>query len=140
MHTDKINLACLIDDDSVHAFVVGKMLQKTPNCKELLTFADGSLALNYLTNAATDPDKIPDVIFLDIKMPVMDGWSFLEEFTKIKDTLPKRVKIYMVSSSNNPWDIAKAKTYTEITDYITKPITINQYYAIFMPNLVQMAG
>lgn len=132
----KNTLACLIDDDRVHAFVVERMLQKTPNCKDLIVFNDGSHALHYFRKT-TDADKIPDIIFLDINMPVVDGWSFLEEFDKIKDNLPKKVAIYMVSSSKSPFDKAKAKSLSLVTDYISKPITINHYYSIFKPDVYQ---
>ncbi|MDL5048461.1 response regulator [Oscillatoria amoena NRMC-F 0135] len=131
METEKVNFACLIDDDLVHAFIVEKMLQKTPECTNLLVFPDGGPAIEYFKSMATNADKLPDVIFLDIKMPVVDGWGFLEEFAKIKDSLAKKVRIYMLSSSKNPVDIEKAKSYGEVTDYLTKPISLNQYYSIF---------
>ncbi len=136
--TTKNILACLIDDDRVHAFVVERMLKKTANCKDLMVFDDGTHALHYFKKT-TDIDKIPDIIFLDINMPVLDGWEFLDEFAKIKDSLPKKIDIYMVSSSNNPFDKARAKSLKLVTDYIPKPITINHYYAIFKPDSFQMA-
>lgn len=131
-------LACLIDDDRVHTFVVERMLKKTPNCKDLLTFSDGSHAMHYLQKT-TDVDSIPDIIFLDINMPVMNGWSFLDEFEKIKDTLPKNIDLYVVSSSNNPFDMARARALSLVKDYIPKPITLNQFYSIFKPDSYQMA-
>lgn len=126
-------LACLIDDDNVHAFVVENMLKKNPASPQLIVFGDGSIALDYFKANCANADKLPDVIFLDINMPVLNGWGFLEEFAKIKSSFPKKVTIYMVSSSNNPHDMEKAKTYTDVSDYITKPISINQYYSIFKP-------
>lgn len=131
-------LACLIDDDRVHAFVVERMLKKTQNCKDLLVFSDGSHALHYL-NKTKDLDKIPDIIFLDINMPVMNGWNFLDEFEKIKADIPKHIDIYVVSSSNNPFDKARAKSLAMVKDYIPKPITLNQYYSIFIPDDYKMA-
>jgi CheY-like chemotaxis protein len=130
-------LACLIDDDRVHAFVVERMLKKTSNCRDLLVFNDGTHALHYIKKT-TDIDNIPDIIFLDINMPVMNGWNFLDEFERISDSLPKKIDIYMVSSSKNPFDMARAKTLSLVKDYIPKPITINQYYSIFKPDKHQM--
>lgn len=131
-------LACLIDDDRVHAFVVERMLKKTPNCGDLIVFNDGSHALHYFQKT-TDVDKIPDIIFLDINMPVIDGWGFLDQFEQIKNSLPKQVDIYMVSSSNHPFDKARAKSLKMVKDYIPKPITLNQFYAIFKPDTHQLA-
>lgn len=130
-------LTCLIDDDRVHAFVVERMMKKTASNNELIIFNDASHALHYF-GKTTEIDKIPDIIFLDINMPVIDGWSFLDEFEKIKDTLPKQIDIYMVSSSNNPFDKARAQTLKMVKGYIPKPITINHYYSIFKPDTHQM--
>jgi CheY-like chemotaxis protein len=139
MENENIKLACLIDDDLVHAFVVEKMLAKTPNCKNLLVFPDGSPAIDYFKSVATDADKLPDIVFLDINMPVIDGWAFLDEFAKIRHTLAKKISIYMLSSSVNPLDMEKAKTYTDVSEYISKPISLNQYYNIFKGNMLQSA-
>ena len=131
-------LTCLIDDDRVHAFIVERMLKKVTNSKGLIVFNSGEEALHFF-NKPNDIDKIPDIIFLDIDMPIMNGWVFLEEFEKIKDTLPKPISIYMVSSSNLPFDKAKAKTLSLVKDYIPKPITINQWYTIFKPENFELA-
>lgn len=70
--------------------------------------------------------ELPDVIFLDIDMPIMDGFEFMEEYVKLKPKLGKKITIYMVSSSVDPVDIDRAKKISEITDYIIKPITQDQ--------------
>ncbi|PLB17916.1 MAG: Two-component response regulator [Flavobacteriaceae bacterium FS1-H7996/R] len=68
-------------------------------------------------------EALPDVILLDLNMPVMDGWEFLEEFISLKPKLEKKIPIYIVSSSNDPADIMKAKSISEVTDFIIKPVT-----------------
>lgn len=78
-----------------------------------------------------DENKLPDIIFLDINMPIVDGWDFLEEFDKIKNSLPKTINIYMVSSSINAFDRVRAESQKLVNGYISKPITINHFYSIF---------
>ena len=72
---------------------------------------------------AQNPDLLPDILFLDLFMPIMDGWQFLEEFLSVKPNLAKPILIYVVSSSIYPEDISKAKSYSDVFDYIIKPIT-----------------
>ena len=72
----------------------------------------------------------PDVILLDINMPVMDGWDFLEWFKEYKSHFPKPISIFMVSSSIDRRDIEKAKSYAEVKDYISKPLTDRSFFEI----------
>ena len=72
-------------------------------------------------------EALPDIIFLDINMPFMDGWQFLEEYTKIKPTLSKQIVIYVVSSSISEYDIERARNNSNVSDYFVKPITVDTY-------------
>ncbi len=128
----KINLACLIDDDSIYTYTMERMLSNGGYCNNLVIFKDGEDAIEYFKSiTAADADKIPDVIFLDVNMPVMGGWEFLEEFSQLKPTLAKNVTIYVVSSSVFASDIDKAKSISAVSDYIIKPITIEHFDRIF---------
>ncbi len=127
----KIELACIVDDDSIYVFGLKKLIEIHNLCENLLVFQNGEAAMKYLKPVVNDPQSVPDVILLDINMPVMDGWAFLEEFTKIKPNLAKEVIIYMVSSSIHDNDIEKAKKYSEVSDYVVKPITIPDLNKIF---------
>lgn len=127
----KINLACLIDDDSIYTYTMERMLSSGGYCNNLMVFKDGEEALEYFKSITTVADKLPDVIFLDVNMPVMGGWEFLEEFTKLKPTLAKNVTIYVVSSSVFASDIEKAKSIAAVSDYIIKPITVEHFDRIF---------
>ncbi|KAB2916980.1 MAG: response regulator [Bacteroidetes bacterium] len=127
----KINLACLIDDDSIYTYTMERMLSIGGYCNNLIVFKDGEEALEYFKSITKEADKLPDVIFLDVNMPVMGGWEFLEEFTKLKPTLAKNVTIYVVSSSVFASDIEKAKSIAAVSDYIIKPITVEHFDRIF---------
>ncbi|WP_452597035.1 response regulator [Pontimicrobium sp. MEBiC01747] len=128
-----VELACIIDDDSIYVNLVKRIIETRKLCKNLLVFNDGKESIDYfktlLQNLTTN--KIPDIIFLDINMPIMDGWEFLEHFTQIKPRFNKTVTLYIVSSSINPIDINRAKSLTSVTDYLIKPININDFEDLF---------
>ncbi|WP_405209007.1 response regulator [Aquimarina sp. LLG6339-5] len=130
---DKIELACIIDDDSVYVNLVKRIIEAKQLCKNLLVFENGKEALGYfeaiLTNVSEE--NIPEIIFLDLNMPVMDGWEFLEQFISIKNNFGKVITLYIVSSSINPLDITKAKNIKDVKDYLIKPVTIEDLESIF---------
>jgi len=113
---------CIIDDDDVHQFTVSRTLQLKNIAKKILTFSDGQQALEFFTSNLSNQDVLPDIIFLDINMPIMDGWQFLHEYKKLIPMLAKRIHIYLVSSSVDPRDLKKAEEIDEITKYLVKPI------------------
>lgn len=119
----KINNILLVDDDTVNNFIVINTLNKldiTENVDSVLNGADG---IEYIKNMIDNNRQlIPSIIFLDINMPVMDGWEFLEEFEKFAEDIKKQCKIYMVSSSVYEDDISKSKHYSSVIDFISKPL------------------
>jgi CheY-like chemotaxis protein len=128
----KIDIACIIDDDQIYVFGLKKLITLHDFCKNILVFGNGEEALNYITPLLESADKLPDVILLDINMPVMDGWEFLEEFIKIKPRANKKMEVYMVSSSINPADVEKAKAYSDLSDYLVKPVTPEDLKKVFI--------
>ncbi len=122
---EKKELACIIDDDPIYVFGLKRVMNMYNLCKNILVFENGEEALKYLKPLLETSESFPDVILLDINMPVMDGWQFLDQFVLLKNKLKKRVTIYMVSSSVNKHDINKAKAYEEVSDYIVKPVKID---------------
>ncbi len=126
---NKQYIACIIDDDTINQFVFTRIIQNHHFTKEIITFPNGQEALSFLTNNL-DCQKIPDVIFVDINMPVMDGWEFLEHYTQLK--ISKKVLIYLLSSSVNPADIEKSKRIPLVNSYFVKPIKTEQIQEIIL--------
>lgn len=130
--SSQVNLGCIIDDDNMYINLLKKIIELKKLCKNLLIFGNGKEALDYFKALVPGlKGKMPEIIFLDINMPVMDGWEFLEEFVKIENKLEKRITIYMVSSSIDPKDYERAKTFSSVTDYLIKPIEISKVEEIF---------
>jgi len=121
---------CVIDDDDIYQFTITKILESIKLSKKILLFSDGEEALDFMVNNLYNDEELPDVIFLDINMPIMDGFQFMEEYVEIKHKLNKEIIIYMVSSSVDPVDIAKAKEISDVSDYIIKPIKAGQLRTI----------
>jgi CheY-like chemotaxis protein len=117
---------CIVDDDDIYQFTMVKTLKSLKLTDDIMVFSDGEEALNFMLDNLHNDQELPDIIFLDIDMPIMDGFQFMEEYVKIKPKLGKKITIYMVSSSVDPVDIERARKISEITDYIVKPITQHQ--------------
>ena len=115
---------CIVDDDSIYRFTMVITLENINLPVDIMAFSDGEEAINFMLDHIGQDSKFPDVIFLDIEMPVMDGFQFMEEFVKIKPRLQKKITIYMVSSSLDPVDIDRARNISAISDYIVKPIGV----------------
>lgn len=127
----KIGIACIIDDDDIYVFGIKKLIQLKQLCENLMVFRDGYEALNYLKPIFNTPELLPEIILLDINMPIMDGWQFIEEFTKLNSQPTKKVTIYMISSSIDPKDLEKAKGISGISNYFIKPVTLDTLSHIF---------
>jgi CheY-like chemotaxis protein len=115
-------IICIIDDDDVYQFTVTRTIEKHKLAKKILVFSDGEEAVQFLIDNISKNENLPDVIFLDINMPIMDGWQFLEEYVNLKPRIGKKITIYMVSSSIDSVDTDRAKKISDISDYIIKPI------------------
>lgn len=129
----KVELACIIDDDKIYVNLVKKIIEIKKLSENLLIFKNGLEALDYFKVILSNmtEDKLPDIIFLDLNMPVMDGWEFLGEFIKIKNNFDKKITLYVVSSSIDPRDLERAKSFNLVTDYLIKPIELKKFEKIF---------
>jgi CheY-like chemotaxis protein len=120
----KVNSLCIVDDDPIYVFTTKRTLEKVEFCNSISVYHNGKEAfenLNQLNNAGA---ALPDMILLDLNMPIWDGWDFLNEFSKLKTS--KTIIVYIVTSSKHPDDIRKAKNYQLVRNFIIKPVTVDK--------------
>jgi CheY-like chemotaxis protein len=122
----KINSACIIDDDDIFIYGTRRIMQEVRFCENIIVFKNGKEAIDGMQNDLEEGKNLPDIIFLDINMPVMNGWDFLEEFTSIPNLNEGDVLLYVVSSSVDPTDLQRAKEFKLVNNYILKPILPKQ--------------
>lgn len=115
----------VIDDDEIFQFMIVRELKALDKDIEIHVHSNGQKAANELRKQ-NENDNLPGIILLDINMPVMDGWEFLNFYNRFKKNIDKDIAIYMVSSSKNPEDIHKAQEIIDISGYITKPVNRNE--------------
>lgn len=120
---NQVKTVTLVDDDDVFVFLTTKAIEQTSLVDLIKVFGNGLDALNFLKENKNNVDALPEIILLDLSMPIMNGWQFLEEYAKLNPTIGKKITIYICSSSISPDDITRAKTISEVSDYIIKPIT-----------------
>jgi two-component system, chemotaxis family, chemotaxis protein CheY len=120
-------IIALVDDDKIFQLTASKTIKSTEITETILQFLNGEEALQFLRKNISDPTTLPDYIFLDINMPYIDGWMFLEDYQDLKSKLTKPISIYMVSSSIDPRDIERAKANQDIKDYVIKPVTREKF-------------
>lgn len=122
---EAVGLIYIVDDDKIYRYTTETYIQLLKLANNVKTFGDGEEAIESIKDNLSNPNQLPDIILLDVNMPIMDGWDFIEEFVTLKN-IPKKMALYMVSSSIDERDKARAAEINEITDYIIKPITEEQ--------------
>ncbi len=119
----KYNKILIIDDNYIDNYITSAIIKKNNLANNLLEFDNGFKAIEYLEKNKDNDEELPDLILLDIYMPLMDGFEFLNFFEKIDSTITKKCKICIVSSSIDDNDIIKAKLDKNIYTFISKPLT-----------------
>ncbi|WP_430426771.1 response regulator [Maribacter litoralis] len=121
----------LVDDDELYLYLMEKTIHQLSKELVVSTFTDGEQAVEYIAECTKQNLNLPEVIFLDINMPFLDGWGFLNEFKKLKPKIINNINIYMVSSSMRDSDIKRASNFEELTGYVVKPVNKVQLAEIF---------
>ncbi|MFV8343546.1 response regulator [Flavobacterium sp. XS2P39] len=113
----------VVDDDAIYQIIVNKIIQRSEMFSAISSFKNGKDAIDAVHNSIENNKLFPDIILLDINMPIMDGWEFMEEMASLKTQISQQITIYIVSSSIAVEDKNKSKTYPDILGYLSKPIT-----------------
>jgi len=113
----------VIDDDSIHQRIAQIMIEKHQLFEKYTSYTDAEKAYVFLKENVQNPDLLPDIILLDLNMPVTDGWDFLDLYENIKKDLGKLIRIFIVTSSVDDKDKLKAKTYSSVVGFISKPLS-----------------
>ncbi|RFS17705.1 response regulator [Emticicia sp. C21] len=116
-----------VDDDKITLTLIKLIVSKASFAEEIITKMNGKEALEYYgdLSESTAKEDYPELIFLDLNMPIMGGWDFLDEFVKTFYKKFNQTKIIILSSSTDPEEKAKMHKYPMIIDYLSKPLTIN---------------
>jgi len=118
----KYKTICIIDDEPINQFIVRTIIKTISTEIKTLSYENGEEAILSLTQSLVSKDHLPDIILLDINMPVMGGWQFMDEFIKLQ--FDKKISIYILTSSGAPEDKKKAKTYKNISGYLSRPLEL----------------
>lgn len=118
----------LVDDNPMDNMVNGQLITNAGFAKNVNVFETGRDTLEFLKGAAAD--ELPEVIFLDIIMPGMDGFQFLEEFEKLDASIRSRCKVILLSSSDSFKDLNRANKNKLVRKFLNKPLTIEMLAAI----------
>ena len=112
-----------IDDDPITSMLFKKVVQKTSFAKKIINATNGEEAITII-NKITNDDTKPQLLFLDLNMPIIGGWEFLDLFNNSNYYKSNNTKIIILTSTIDPDDIKKSKLYPNVIDFLSKPITV----------------
>lgn len=123
MEEHRLDLVMLVDDNETDNFISKRIIEITDFAEEVIIKSSGKSALEYIGTHRNNPDKLPHLIFLDINMPIVDGFVFLYEFEKFADVVKDKCRVIILSSSDNKRDIDKIVNNDHVIKFVTKPLT-----------------
>lgn len=121
--SSKINLL-VIDDDDINIFIISKIVEKTGYDVEICAKHNGQLAIDYIKELISENNPLPQLVLIDINMPILNGWEFIEAYEALNLAVDN--DMYMLSSSVYENDIEKAKSYKSVKGFISKPLSIDR--------------
>lgn len=132
----KLKRILLVDDNDSDNFLHERVLKKAKVAQEIVVVNSGEMALDFLTTELDEGYPTPDLIILDINMPRMNGWEFLEEYKKLDDSCKGNTVTVMLSTSLNPEDRERAEKDEVIQSFLSKPLTKEQIFDFLKSNQV----
>lgn len=129
MSSSRFQNVLLIDDNEITNAIQSQLIKTSGFADTIVMRQSGIDALEYLRNKVTEAN-VPEIIFLDIRMPVIDGFGFLEEYKKLPAYITDKAKVVMLTSSLDDSDRAKSKSDSHVSDFIVKPLTIDKLNAL----------
>lgn len=127
---EKVNLL-VIDDDDINIFIIKKIVEKTGFDIDMVSKSNGQQAIDYIKDTLASNGKLPQLILIDINMPVMNGWEFIEAYQTLD--IQEAVDLYILSSSVYENDIEKTKTYASVKGFISKPLSMERLTELIKP-------
>lgn len=122
----------IIDDEPIDTMIFKLLVNRVDETIDVDTISSAQKALDRLVHISkTHPSDLPDYIFLDLNMPVMNGWNFLHEYERLEISQLKEIPIYILSSSVHHEDVARSKANPSVKQFINKPANLDILKTIF---------
>jgi len=129
-NTAKYKKVLLVDDNEIDNFINERMITSSGFAEKVIVKTSSDDAISYLIENQEKDENLPEIVFLDLNMPVKDGFIFLEDFKKANDAVRKKCKVVVLSSSISPEDINRASTDQHVFKYVNKPLSEKYLEAI----------